>query len=167
MSKKEVYHDFGASILETLIALLTGGIVFVVCRFLGFDFWGVILFPIIVTVGIFIVSIRSFRPGRDSPFLFVFNMLSIILITLVFFAIAYNITESTPTDYLSVNGIPTQLEFADAMYYSTVTITTLGYGDIVPHGFFRAFAATEAVLGFIYLGMFVSGLTMFFSAKRK
>ena len=44
-------------------------------------------------------------------------------------------------------------------YYSFVTITTLGYGDITPvKDVARAFAALEAVIGQIYLVVLVARL---------
>lgn len=48
----------------------------------------------------------------------------------------------------------------DAFYYSVVTITTLGYGDIAPQGLARLVAASEAVLGVLFgimlLGRFLA-----------
>lgn len=41
------------------------------------------------------------------------------------------------------------------IYYSVVTFTTLGYGDIVPIGFSRFFAALEAFTGSFTLALFV------------
>ncbi|MBW2973888.1 hypothetical protein KY346_05870 [Candidatus Woesearchaeota archaeon] len=166
MVVKRVYREYGASILESMSALLLGGVVFLVLRHFDMAVLGAIMFPIIVTIGMLVVSIRSFRPERDSPFIFIFNMLSIIAITLLFFAAVYHVAPYSDQDYLEVNEIPQKLTFSESVYYSTVTITTLGYGDIVPHGLFRAFAATEAILGFIFLGLFVSGLTLFFAKKR-
>jgi len=50
----------------------------------------------------------------------------------------------------------------DALYFSFVTITTLGYGDIQPVGLARLLAATEAVWGLLFgialLGRFVAAL---------
>ncbi|MEK6858636.1 MAG: potassium channel family protein, partial [Nanoarchaeota archaeon] len=37
----------------------------------------------------------------------------------------------------------------DALYFSTVTITTVGYGDFVPLGVNRWLAALEAFLGML------------------
>ena len=39
--------------------------------------------------------------------------------------------------------------FEDALYFSTVTITTVGYGDFVPLGVNRWLAALEAFLGML------------------
>jgi hypothetical protein len=41
------------------------------------------------------------------------------------------------------------------LYYSVVTFTTLGYGDIVPIGISRLFAALEAFTGSFTLALFV------------
>lgn len=44
------------------------------------------------------------------------------------------------------------------MYYSVVTFTTLGFGDIVPIGHFwaRFFVVLEVILGYIMLGGLIS-----------
>jgi hypothetical protein len=52
-------------------------------------------------------------------------------------------------------GRPTT-DFGTALYFSIVTWTTLGYGDVQPVGLSRAFSAVEALLGYIYLGLLVS-----------
>ena len=47
-----------------------------------------------------------------------------------------------------------------ALYFSIVTITTTGYGDVVPmHGIARIAAAREALLGFFFL-VLLSALTV-------
>ncbi len=45
--------------------------------------------------------------------------------------------------------------FFSALYFSVVTFTTLGYGDLVPLGFTRALAALEAFMGSFTLALFV------------
>lgn len=42
-----------------------------------------------------------------------------------------------------------------SVYFSIVTFTTLGYGDITPIGFSRFFAVTEAFLGAFMMALFV------------
>jgi len=51
--------------------------------------------------------------------------------------------------------------FISALYFSTVTITTLGYGDLAPNPNIpacRIIAASEAVLGYVILGVAVAML---------
>ena len=45
--------------------------------------------------------------------------------------------------------------FASCLYFSVVTFTTLGYGDITPVGFSRIIAAVEAFSGSFTLALFV------------
>jgi len=45
--------------------------------------------------------------------------------------------------------------FLSALYFSVVTFTTLGYGDLAPIGIARALAALEAFLGSFILALFV------------
>lgn len=47
------------------------------------------------------------------------------------------------------------LNFLTALYFSVVTFTTLGYGDLVPVGASRALAAIEAFMGSFTLALFV------------
>ena len=42
--------------------------------------------------------------------------------------------------------------FAASLYFSTVTFSTLGYGDVVPVGEWRLFAALEGINGFLLIG---------------
>jgi hypothetical protein len=42
-----------------------------------------------------------------------------------------------------------------ALYFSVVTWTTLGYGDIKPSPKSQIYAATEAILGLIHMGVFI------------
>lgn len=47
-------------------------------------------------------------------------------------------------------------DFGDAVYFSVVTSTTLGYGDFIPMGPGRPVAALQALLGYCILGILVS-----------
>ena len=57
--------------------------------------------------------------------------------------------------YLAI-GIVNGLE--EAVYFSTVTFSTLGYGDITPAVGWRVFAALEAMNGFILIGWSIAYL---------
>jgi len=45
-----------------------------------------------------------------------------------------------------------------SLYFSIVTFSTLGYGDIHPVGLLKGFAAVEAFLGLVVMGVFVVSL---------
>lgn len=77
----------------------------------------------------------------------------------------YQVLEITEPGSFSLPGAedPTAESPADfsryALYYSLVTMTTLGYGDIAPRTPpARAFAAVQAVMGQIYLAVLVARL---------
>lgn len=56
----------------------------------------------------------------------------------------------------------------DLLYYSYVTLTTLGYGDIYPIGAeARALAITEAIIGQLYLVVLVAGVVGILLSQRK
>lgn len=58
------------------------------------------------------------------------------------------------------NGFGKALGYLEAHYFSTITITTLGYGDISPEtDTMRALAATEVILGIFTIGLFLSALS--------
>ena len=42
--------------------------------------------------------------------------------------------------------------FENALYFSTVTFSTLGYGDVLPAHQWRLFAALEGANGFLLIG---------------
>jgi Ion channel len=48
------------------------------------------------------------------------------------------------------------------LYFSMVTWTTLGYGDVRPSDNARMLAASEAVLGYMFLGLWVWILSVLF-----
>ena len=57
--------------------------------------------------------------------------------------------------------------FGDYFYYSVVTFTTLGYGDIIPKAStaFRLLAVSEAFLGVFLMGLFIFTLARKYSAR--
>lgn len=53
-----------------------------------------------------------------------------------------------------------EISLIESMYFSTVTITTLGYGDISPkNDFGRLITATESVLVIILIGLFLNAIS--------
>lgn len=78
------------------------------------------------------------------------KLIAILLSTIIFFAIAYWIAGHFEGH--AVNDDGRKARFGELLYFSVVSITTLGYGDFVPVGFTRLFAAFEAVFGIVFIG---------------
>lgn len=54
------------------------------------------------------------------------------------------------------DGDNTAPEMLTCIYFSIVTWTTLGYGDVTPIGYSRTVAAVEVLVGFLAMGFLVS-----------
>lgn len=48
------------------------------------------------------------------------------------------------------------LSFPEAIYFSIVTWTTLGYGDLKPLKYVKYIAAIEAFLGYFFMAIFIA-----------
>jgi hypothetical protein len=74
----------------------------------------------------------------------------------------YELLEAVQPGSLAIGGEPMTAETAAGgaiMYFSFVTLTTLGYGDIAPVGqFARLLAMLEAVLGQLFMVLLVARL---------
>ena len=59
------------------------------------------------------------------------------------------------------------MRWSDYLYYSTITFTTVGFGDFIPkaYSFFRLSAAIEAFLGVFLTGLFIFTLARKYSAR--
>ncbi len=56
----------------------------------------------------------------------------------------------------SLKTIPTDAHWFDYLYFSMVTMTTVGFGDIVPHApIVKAIVTLEAFFGFVMIGIFL------------
>lgn len=92
-----------------------------------------------------------------------FRIISASLFTIILFALfffSYNAIEYTGQGSSS-------LGWSDYLYYSTITFTTVGYGDIIPkqQAAFRLMAACEAFIGVFLTGLFIFTLARKYSAR--
>ena len=105
--------------------------------------------------------IRSPRVNSET----IYAALSTYLLAGLFFGILYSAIEfSWPG---SIAG-PDKLNNANAIYFSFVTLATLGYGDFLPKSdLARGVATFEVIAGQLYLAVMVARLIGAFEAKLK
>ncbi len=100
----------------------------------------------------------------------VYAALSAYLLAGMVFGLLYWVLERTwpGSLYLGVQGADSQLWLEDAIYFSFVTLATLGYGDIVPRSeAARGLAILEAVAGQLYLAVMIARLVSLYVRGRE
>lgn len=88
-----------------------------------------------------------------------------------FFGVAYLITIPAYSLFYwlapaSLTG--QELSYLESLYFSAVTVTTLGYGDIyLETELGRLISASEAVLGIVFIGLFLNSLSREWAAQTE
>lgn len=103
---------------------------------------------------------RALRDGRMNSHRIMGAVGAFLLLGIVF-AQAFRLMTLFVPGAFAAGGTPTGVgDFArGAVYFSFITLTSLGYGDIVPvHPFARALATLEAVAGQLFLAILVARL---------
>ena len=87
------------------------------------------------------------------------QLLAIWLVVVVACGIIYWVAGFTAFDDLRQGGLPLGhrwQDFATAEYFSFVTATSVGFGDVVPVGLLRIVAVFEAMAGLVLFGSLIS-----------
>jgi Ion channel len=104
------------------------------------------------------------RVGAREP---LYAGLSAYLLAGIFFGVFYWVLEYTWPGSLAIpgEGVQSHVSLPVAIYYSFVTLTTLGYGDVVPRSeVMRGLAILEAVAGQLYLAVMIARLVSLYAA---
>ena len=93
--------------------------------------------------------------GEEPSRVVIFSLLIILTFSLIYFSLG--ITDGANTIQFSsdLSLFENLKNITYTTYFSVVTFTTLGYGDLTPTGWARSFAAIEAFLGSFTLALFV------------
>ena len=147
-----------------------------IVRFLAwfFDFPEIILGGLGVWTAIaFVAAISALRFSLRTRVVtseHVHAALSAYVLAGIFFGVGYWILEMTWPGSLVTGGgeAETGLTLVSAIYFSFVTLATLGYGDILPRTeAARGIAIVEAVLGQLYLAVLVARLVSSYVARPR
>jgi Ion channel len=93
------------------------------------------------------------------------GVLCIYLLLGLLFSALHDFCAALIPHYL--DGVGSQTTQSDTLYFSLITLTTVGYGDITPaSNLARAIAATEAVTGQLYLVSVVAVVVSRFRPRR-
>lgn len=104
----------------------------------------------------------SVTPGR------IYGLVNLYLLLGLFYFAVFNLIETMQPASFSEAGLPASAGISrhSLLYFSLVTLTTLGYGDIVPISQpARTMAALEAVTGVLYIAITVARLVAAYSSK--
>jgi hypothetical protein len=91
-----------------------------------------------------------------------------LLLVGLFFALYSSFAAVLPDAFLTTTSGGSTGHAADLLYFSMVTLTTVGYGDIVPvHGIVRMVAGLEATTGVLYVAITVSILVSGYKGRAR
>ncbi len=141
-------------VLNLLQVVLKPEAVLMVSHLLGM---GAVLVATIVTIWLARFLVRS---GYVLDAIYV--QLLVVGVVIFGFALFYHNGDGIRDCSCSPSGIG----FLDTLYFSIVSMSTLGYGDLQPKSDFRLFAAAEGLIGMINLGLLVA-LFLQFHPRRK
>lgn len=98
-------------------------------------------------------------PARMRVLLALFGAILAHLVEVVIFAVSYVVLLQVE-GYGILTGNTTDSTWLDCLYFSFLTYTTVGIGDIEPLGSIRFLAAMESLAGFVLLSWTASFMFM-------
>lgn len=114
-------------------------------------------------------ALRQVAVGNEISVNRIVGAICIYLLLGVMWSIAYEIVEySRPGSFKGLTETVAAAWNPDWLYFSFITITTLGYGDVTPLSqTARSLAFAEAIVGQFYIAVLVAGLvSAYISAKQ-
>ena len=88
------------------------------------------------------------------------TLFGVWILLVVGFAAAYALLATVSPEHAprALMGMGPLSRLGNSLYFSIITSTTTGYGDIVPQGFSKVLASIQSIFGFFILAIFVSKL---------
>jgi hypothetical protein len=134
-----------------------------VTLWLDHPFWSALTLGLWTVIGLLAAAaaLRFAMGAREVAGEHLYAALSAYLLAGIFFGLLYFVLEQTIPGTFTFAGRFTE---TSAIYFSFVTLATLGYGDISPHGdVARGMAIIEGIGGQLFLAVLVARLVSLYS----
>jgi hypothetical protein len=144
-------------------AFVFGACVFLFNPDVKFGLWMIPVYMIFMLY-IFITSIIKYPAHTkfNRSFIILFDLTMVVIVSILVCAVQYK-----EIGIISPSGEISHSPF-DALYFSIVTWTTLGYGDFQPTPELRIWAACEALMGYIIMAFYIAlSLSILNTLKQK
>lgn len=146
-----------ALVIATVVAVVVGSTTVLIC--VGQASTVVLVVASILVLGQAIIA-SGVIDGQA-----VVGVLCIYLLLGLLFSALHDFCAALIPHYL--NGVGSQATQSDTLYFSLITLTTVGFGDITPAAnIARAIAAAEALVGQLYLVSVVAAVVSRFRPQR-
>ena len=124
------------------------------------------LIPFLATV--INVLVRYIFLARSVTRDVIYAAISIYLLLGAIFVPMYGILESlSPGSFVDGAAPDGPVSWQQLIYYSYATLTTMGYGDVLPVSWWaRSFASAEAIVGVLYLAILMARLVGLYTQKE-
>ncbi len=125
-----------------------------------------------VFMGLVCAGLFTYMGRRSGPITAgqLYASVSLYLLIAVFWYSIYNLIETAAPASFVEPGVPagTRLPQSTFLYFSLVTLTTLGYGDVLPvTPVARMFAGLEAAAGVLYIAITVARLVAAYQSDAR
>jgi hypothetical protein len=148
-------------IILALLALLTGAITGeVLGSLLRASSSALILVPFILMVMILLESVIRYTDQEGEPTLLIALAFISIFLAMYTFATIYYLNSLV----VGPGGPP---GFYDVFYFSGVTFTTVGYGDLAPTGPGKLLAVIESMMGWVIMSLITAIFIRILTSSRK
>ncbi len=156
--------------VAVIVALLLNAAAALLVRLPGADaltYWGHAVASILSIVGLSWVVIQVvFGPGEIDRHRILGAIVLYLNLALLFEALYRLVADLTPDAFIGLRAT-SERATGDLIYFSIVTLTTVGYGDIVPvHPIARSLATMEALVGQLYPAIILARIMTLYRTGR-
>lgn len=161
----------GGNVFKLAMVFVTAGIIFNIAATRTSSSW-LIIISLISILGFLMTAIvftfRKIAMDTEISANRIIGAISVYLLLGVLWAVAYTLVELSSPGSISGFDVGASSQWnSNWLYFSFVTMTTLGYGDIAPvSAIARVMAYMQAVFGQFYIAILVAGLVSAYISRK-